>query len=154
MGTTKESRTAGIILIILGTAFLILNAADIHWRHFWPLVIILGGIGFIALFLHDRKNFGVLMPASIFFIIGALFTVCSWYGWELMSTLWPFFIAAPGIGFFAMYTFGPHENGLLIPAFFLTGFAFILLLAEYDKGEYWPVLLILIGLTMILRHRT
>lgn len=153
MATSKESRTGGIILIILGITFLILNATEFRWRHLWPLVFLLGGIGFIALFLRDRKNFGVLMPASIFIVIGAIFAVCSWYGWEQMNTLWPLFIAAPGIGFFAMYFFGQHEAGLLVPAFILTGIAGIFILMTYDKGEYWPIILILIGIAMILRRR-
>ncbi|MGD0338550.1 MAG: hypothetical protein ABSB78_07150 [Bacteroidota bacterium] len=154
MAVSKESRTAGIILISLGIIFLILNATELGWRHLWPLVMILGGIGFIVLYARDRKNFGVLMPASILIVIGVIFTVYAWLGWEYMNTLWPLFIAAPGIGFFAMYVFGPHDTGLLIPAFILTGIAGIFLLVIYDKGEYWPVLLILIGLTMIFRRRS
>ncbi len=153
MTTTKESRTAGLILIILGIAFLIANATDLGWRHFWPLILILGGIGFIALFLRDRKNYGVLMPASVLIVIGGILTAGVWLGWDQMNTLWPLFIAAPGIGFFAMYAFGPHKGGLLVPAFILTGIAGVFLLIEYDKEEFWPVLLILIGLALIFRRK-
>jgi hypothetical protein len=152
MATTKEPRTAGLILIILGITFLIVNATDLGWRYFWPLILIIGGIGFIALFLRDRKNYGVLMPASILIVVGGILTAGVWLGWHNMDTLWPLFIAAPGIGFFAMYAFGPHEPGILVPAFILTGIAGVFLLIECDKEEFWPVLLILIGLAMIFRR--
>lgn len=152
MATSKESRTTGLVLIIVGIAFLILNTANIAWQKFWPLILIAGGIGFIALFLHDRKNYGVLMPASILIVVGGILTVGTWFGWENMNTLWPLFIAAPGLGFFAMYAFGPHEDGLLFPASILTGIAGVFVLIEYGKGEYWPALLILVGLILILRR--
>ena len=153
MASTKESRTAGLVLIIIGIAFLVLNATNVGWQHFWPLLLIIGGIGFIVIFLRDRKNYGVLMPASILIVIGGILFAGAWFGWEFMTVLWPLFIAAPGIGFFAMYMFGPHEDGLLVPAFILTGIAAVFLLIEYDKGEYWPVLLILIGLVFIIRQK-
>ncbi len=154
MATRKESRTIGYVLISIGIILLFVNIAGIGWHHLWPIVFILGGLGFIALYLQDKKNYGVLMPASIFIVMGILFAVCAWQGWENMGLLWPLFIAAPGIGFFAMYIFGPHEAGLLIPAFILTGIAAVFLLAGYDRGEWWPVILILVGLGMILRRKT
>ncbi len=154
MGSSKQSRTGGIILIVLGLALLAAQLSDIRWWNFWPLLMIVGGGAFIGMYLRDKKAYGVLMPASVLIVIGCILSAGAWIGWETMRYLWPLFIAAPGIGFFAMYFFGPHEPGLLVPACILTGFAAIFLMVATGTGEYWPVILILIGALLMFGRRT
>ena len=154
MAPSKQSRTGGIILIILGISILAAQLADIRWWNFWPVIMIMGGAAFIGMFLRDKKLYGVLMPASVLIVIGCILSAGSWTGWRIMDTIWPLFIAAPGIGFFAMYFFGPHDRGLLVPACILTGLAAVFLLGTTDMGEFWPLILVLIGLLMIFGRRS
>ncbi len=153
MASTHTSRLSGLILIAFGATILIANIAGVSWGQFWPAFMILGGVWFIALFLRDRKNYGVLMPASIFLTIGCLFLYHSLAGWHDSYMTWPVYIAAPGIGFFAMYYFGKREDGLLVPAFILTGIATLFILLNTDNGQFWPAIIIIVGLALILKRR-
>jgi hypothetical protein len=70
--------------------------------------------------------------------------------------LWPTFILGPGVGLLMMYLFGKRESGLLIPAFILIGLSAIFFVAfgpfRY-YSRYWPVLLILVGLFLLLKRQ-
>ncbi|NUO81687.1 hypothetical protein HUU05_16580, partial [candidate division KSB1 bacterium] len=73
-----------------------------------------------------------------------------------MEEWWPTFLAGPGLGLLAMYFGGRRETGLLVPATILIGLASIFYfvfgpLQAYER--YWPVLLILVGLALLLRRR-
>jgi len=152
MKTIQQSRLQGIILIILGVLFLALNLSDVRLREIWPLIFLGLGLYFVVLYISDRKNYGILMPASIFIVMGGLFLYCTIEGWHVMGMLWPFFLIGPGLGFFLMYFFGPREQGLLIPGYILTGLG-ILFLIIFAEGMYlWPVLLIALGIFMLLRR--
>ena len=106
METPQRSLVPGIILIALGLLFLIPRLLNVHLGELWPLLIFGGGIGFYVGFIHDRSNYGLLMPGTILSVIGLLFLYCTFEGWYMMETLWPIFIIAPGVGFVLMYLFG------------------------------------------------
>ena len=65
----------GIGLVILGVLFLSENFGyiEFNFQNVWPAFVLLAGIGFIIGYLQDRKNYGLLMPASILTIYGLLF---------------------------------------------------------------------------------
>ena len=69
-----------------------------------------------------------------------------------MVNLWPVFVIAPAVGFVSLYFGGAKDSDLLIPAGILTGLGIIFFLVSYNLGEYWPILLILIGIVMIVLH--
>ncbi len=146
----------GSALIVLGLLFLAVNFSDYSWEDFWPLFMIAGGMSFLAGYLADRRNYGFLMPATILTAYGILFLACSLTAWDYMEEWWPTFILGPGLGLLAMYFGGKRETGLLVPASILIGLAAIFFLVfgplqEYE--QYWPVLLILAGVGLLLRRR-
>jgi hypothetical protein len=152
MTTTQQSRLQGFVLVILGILFLVLNLSTVRLREVWPLLFILLGLYFVILFISDRKNYGVLMPASIFIVMGGLFLYCTIEGWYTMGMLWPLFLIGPGLGFFLMYFFGKKEPGLLIPGYILTGLG-VLFLIVFAEGLYlWPVLLIALGVLLLVQR--
>ena len=67
----------GLGLVVLGFIFLSENFGFIKFdfRDIWPLIIVLGGLGFWFGFLKDRNNYGLIMPGTILIIYGLLF----WY---------------------------------------------------------------------------
>ena len=116
--------------------------------------VILAGVGFWIGYVQDKKNHGLLMPGTILIIYGVMFYYCSMEGWYYMTYLWPVFIIGPGIGFFMMFIFGQKEKGLLVPASILTGIGILFMLSKTGVIRYWPVLLIVLGIVIIVRYQT
>lgn len=149
----RKSLFPGIALIILGVIFLLPNFTSLGWNAIWPLFVLAPGIWFFFLFVADRTKYGVLMPASIVTVTGALLLYCSLTDWSSMEDLWPFFIIAPGIGFLLMYQFGRKEPGLLVPAAVLIVLGLVFLIGMNLQEYFWPIVLIAVGLFMLLRGR-
>lgn len=156
MSANRGSIWSGVLLVIIGAVFLAVNLLGIGWRTLWPLLFFAGAAVSFVIFLADRRNYGLLMPATILLIYGALFQYCALTGWWRMSELWPAFILGPGLGLFMMYCFGKRENGLLIPAFILIGLAAVFFVAFgpfRSYSRYWPILLIAAGALLLLRRK-
>lgn len=145
----------GVGLVILGVLFLFENFGYIafDFQDVWPVFVILAGTGFWIGYFQDKKNYGLLMPGSILVIYGLMFFYCVLEGWHYMSILWPVFIIAPGIGFFLMYLFGQREKGMLIPASILTGLGLLFMISHRGYLRYWPVILIVVGIVLIVRYQ-
>jgi len=145
----------GIGLIILGILFLFENFGYIafDFKDVWPVFVILAGVGFFIGYLQDKTNYGLLMPGTILIIYGVMFFYCSVEGWYYMTYLWPVFIIGPGIGFFMMFVLGQKEKGMLVPASILTGLGILFLLGKTGIVRYWPLVLIIIGIVMIVRYQ-
>ncbi len=154
MAIPQRTRLHGIALVILGALFLIFNLSNLSLRDLWPVIFIALGLYFVVLFAIDRKDYGVLMPASIFLVMGAMFQYCQIEGWWMMRVLWPLFLVGPGLGFFLLYYFGKRESGLLIPGYILTGLGVLFILIESEGWYLWPILLIVAGAIMLLRRRS
>ena len=145
----------GVGLIILGLLFLSENFGyfEFDFENIWPVFVLLAGVGFWIGYFQDRKNSGLLMPGSILIIYGLMFLYCAIDGWYLMGSLWPGFLIGPGIGFFMMYLLGGREKGMLVPASILTGLGLIFLISHSGILRYWPVILILIGIFLIVKYQ-
>ena len=153
MATTRRTAIHGITLVILGVLFLVFNLSSLSLRDLWPVFFIALGLYFVILFAIDRKDYGVLMPASIFLVMGGMFQYCQIEGWWMMRILWPLFLIGPGVGFFLLYFFGKKESGLLIPAYILSGLGVLFFLIESEGWYLWPILLIAAGAILLLRRR-
>lgn len=156
MANQRSSIWFGVLLIVCGALFLAANFLEVGWRDFWPALFFAGAAINIAIFIGDRGNYGVLMPATILLIYGVLFQYCVLAGWWRMSELWPTFVLGPGVGLLMMYLFGKRESGLLIPAFILIGLSAVFFVAfgplrHYSR--YWPVVLIIIGVLLLLKRQ-
>lgn len=147
----RSNYTVGIVLILLGIFFLCVQLGFVNWDNFWPFVLIVGGLLFYLGFLVNRRNFGLLMPGTILLVIGFLFFYTNQGHWYRMDELWPTFILAPGLGFILMYIFGPKGNTLWIPATVLIVLACLFYSRLWGIFRYWPVILILVGLYLLVR---
>jgi len=156
MSDNRGAVMLGVLLIAVGAIFLAVNLFGIGWRTLWPMLLFAGSAVCFVIFLTDRRNIGLLMPATILLVCGALFQYCTLTGWWRMSELWPTFILGPGLGFLMMYLFGNRESGLLIPACILICLSAVFFVAfgpfRY-YSRYWPVLLIIAGLFLLLRRK-
>jgi hypothetical protein len=151
----RPSPIPGVLLIILGLIFLLANLGVFRIRGelFWIYVLIVLGLAFWIGFFFDRSRVGGLMPGSVLLTIGLLFHYTSTHGWETLSYLWPFFLLAPAFGFYAMFIFGSHERGLLVPAGILTVLAAVFFLQNLDRDMrlVWPAALIALGVLLLFR---
>jgi len=146
----KARLTPGIILIVLGIIFFLINLDILSMRTLWPGFVLIIGLGFLCSYFASRRNYGLLMPGSILTIIGLLFFYCAFCGWDAMAYLWPIFLIAPAVGLFLMYVFGRRETGLLIPSGILAVLGIIFLSLSPETGVFWPVLLIIMGLIIVI----
>ena len=150
----------GIFFIAIGITLLgvNLNFIDFYWDDiwaYWPMAMIAGGILFFLGWAANRTEYGLLMPAAILTTYGIIFYYCMEYGWWMMDSerLWAFFIVGPGLGFLLMYLLGNRDKGLLTTGLILLGVGFAFWIELHELRRYWPLLLILIGIRMLMKHR-
>jgi len=149
----NKSTVTGIALITIGAVFLLPNFTNLSLLELWPVLMLGPGILFFVSYFYDKKSYGLLMPGSILTVYGLLFFICAIFGWHWLQQLYPLYLIGPGIGFFLMYSLGRKEVGLLIPGAVLTALGVILLLNTTDFGEFWPVVIILAGVLLIVKSR-
>ena len=156
MANNRQNLVMGSILVLVGLIFLAVDVLNVDWEKLWPLFMLAAGVGFLMGYFANRRNYGLLMPATLMSLYGSLFLYCAWTGWDQMEYLWPTFVLGPGLGLLMMYVWGRRESGLLIPASILIGLStifFVVFGPFQEYARYWPVLLILAGLALLLRRR-
>lgn len=145
--------TAGIILVAIGVILLLNTYAN--WV-LWPLFIALPGVITLTVYLRDPKtNAGAIIPTTILFIIAGLFMAFTTgvLKWGDLTWLWPVFVMAPGLGLL-FYSILSGERDALIPAGVLLTVALVFLTtASFNVWQYWPVIIIVIGLIVIITGR-
>ena len=155
----------GFVLIVVGSVLLLskLNIIDVEFMQiFWAVVMIYGilrvGQGFSRNV--PRRVFG----GTVLFLYGLFFFIRTWeYADMHPHMFFPASFLIFGIAFFMMYLNNAREWLYLVPALLLSGIggAFILTevgyLDRWDVWEavrlYWPILLVLVGIAIILRRR-
>lgn len=167
MSRTKRSRLVlGLILVLAGAgllAFQLVPGLDVWFnvRFEWPLIIV--GVGVLMLFL--GLLFGtpdMAVPATVVGGIGGLLywqaLTGRWESWAYAWTLIPGFV---GLGVLLAGLFGSNtrdsiREGLRTILVSLVLFAIFgsLFGALGFLGNYWPVLLILLGLLFLVQALT
>lgn len=167
MAEREKSFIPGIVLIIIGTVFLFneLNIFYFRWRHLYPLLM-LGGSALFFTSMFTKKEKGAIFPASVLLILGLFFFMRNFdifsldYYFYYIEDFWPIFLVALGSGFVALFFVRSEDWGVLIPGSILLflGVIFFLrntgLIYWQDFADYWPVVLIVIGLSIVVRSLT
>ena len=163
-GQRSGNVIGGVVVIAVGLWFLLRNfGIDVPGiGNFWPIFPTLGGLGLIAQFTRGgERDAGVLIPGVSAFLIGLFFFFFTFgvLDWSAMGQLWPVFPLIGGISFVAAWLgSGMRDGGLLIPAgggiaVGLIGLIFTTTgLDGSILGNIWPILLILVGVSMIGRN--
>ncbi len=155
----------GILLIVVG-ASLILNR--LHLFHYswhailWVGLAAVGLVSAIQAFVTHRR--GVVFWGSLLFFVSVAMAIrhlaiADFESWDLPATL----SLALGLSFLMMYFFEPRRFGTLIPVILFGGYGVLYYLWWWDVIEwfdvryylhtYWPVFIILLGLSLIFRRR-
>lgn len=163
--TARRVSWLGLFLIAFGALLLLrrFDVIDLRLREIlWPLLILLGIVVTARGFADGRKGkiiFGsLLFLYSIFFFIRALDRV-----YVPIDMFVPASFLILGIVAFMVFINNPRDWYYLIPAFFLLGLGILLVMSEYGYlyyweayeviGDWWPVVLVVFGAGMLLRHR-
>jgi hypothetical protein len=161
----KGKKTLGIVLIALGSLFLLVNLNFLWfgWEAVWPFFPFLIGILMMKLYATQRRPpllFGglVLTQLGLFFF---LFTA-GVAPWPAMEGLWPFLILIPGIASLAVAATGGHGISSLIVGLVAVAVAVVgFWAARGNEGarvlaplmRFWPIVLIVAGIMIYNRAR-
>lgn len=149
---TPKRDVMGVVLILVGVLLLMRNlGAGFGLVEIWPWFIMLFGVALLAMFISDRAQYVLLMPAAILVLGGVVFELCVLFGWSLMGALWPILVIAPGMGFMAMYLLGPGGSTFLLPGAGLTFLGIVMLLRQTGIWKYWPIALISAGFALVIK---
>jgi hypothetical protein len=155
----------GIFLILLGAA-LILN--KLHVFHYgwgiilWVCLSVVGFVTVVQAFITRRR--GVVFWGSLLFFVSVTmvahrFVPIDFAPWDVPAT----FALTLGLSFLMLFFYDPRRLGVLIPVLFFVGYGVLYYLWWWDVIDwfemkhyvsmYWPVLVILWGLSLIFRRR-
>ena len=163
----RGSLYVGVILILAGVLFLLSRIAGMNgWGAFWPFIIIaIGAAFFVGMALGGRSAGVLAIPGSIIVMVGLILLLQNWLAiWETWAYAWTLIVCAVGLGiaFFGMWSDQPDLRnsgwslarlGLVLFVVFGVLFEFIFSFGsgvQRLKSPFWPVLLIVVGLGLLL----
>jgi hypothetical protein len=155
----------GIILVLIGVALLLhqMDIIDIGgWTLVWLALFTFGAANVIrSIVVNERHRifFGTFCYLSGLLAMLVKFNVVH----ADPIVFFPAFLIIFGLSFAMLFVFQPSDWHLLIPAFIFFGLGAALMLTElgywythdviHSIGAYWPLLLIVVGVSMLLRRR-
>ena len=161
MEKRERSFVPGIVLIVIGFYFLLKQlGVFFYFRMYqiYPIGLIVLGAFFLVL-VFTKKDKGAAFAATVFLVLGVFFFLRNFvflpHYLDHSRNFWPIFLIAPGLGFIVLYLFKRQDWGVLIPGailLFLGISAFLEISGLYyweDFTRYWPVILIVIGLGIV-----
>lgn len=148
---------------LVGVFFFGITLGPLEWDDlslWWPVFPMIGGVAFLTLFAFSReRDPGVLVPGLGGLLVGLfflLFTVGP-LSWGEMGRLWPAFPLIGGLTFFGVWLARRRDHGLLAVSgcavlVGVVGFLFTFGTHAADwVAEWWPIVLLLTGLAIVVR---
>jgi len=158
----KSSILPGLLLIFIGILLLTnkLLPDILDWRRLYPIIIMAIGVWILSsTCCQHKKDKGGVFPGSVLFLIGLFFFLRNYDIIPYSYDVWPIYIIILGLGFLALFIVKPRDWGTLIPAAIFLFFGIVSLfniyyIIDWDAwdmvGDYWPIILILIGVSIII----
>jgi len=155
----------GILLLVVGVALLLekLDVIEFGWsKILWAAVAVLGAAIVIRAFVQDGR--ARVFWGTILFLYGLFFLLRSLDLVEgHIAVFMPATFTILGFGFLMLFVSDTKDWHLLIPSVILLGFGGAFMLAEagylrrwemWDTFRtWWPLILVLVGFSLILRRR-
>jgi hypothetical protein len=114
----RGTLVTGIVLVILGAAFIIINLIPgITPVRTWPFIFIVAGVGFFlpALIWPEAREglAGLYIPGAIFLTLGGIFLFNTLSGhWAIWAYAWILIPASVGLGLFLGAMMGGWDKGV------------------------------------------
>ena len=155
----------GIFLILLGAGLILSKLNLFHYKWGIILWVCLGVAGLastVQAFITRRR--GVVFWGSFLFfssiaILVHWFELLNFAPWDVPAT----FTLALGLSFLMLFFYEPRRFGVLVPVLLFGGYGVLYYLwwwdvldwfeMKYYVHTYWPVLIILWGVSLIFRRR-
>ena len=165
MPSQRRLPVFGILLLVVGIALLLekLDVIEFGWsKVLWAAVAVLGAAIVIRSFVQNGR--GGIFWGTLLFLYGLFFLLRSLDLIESHVTVFmPASFTILGFGFLMLFVSDPKDWHLLIPSVILLGFGGAFMLAEagyihrwemWDTFRtWWPLVLVLVGFSLILRRR-
>ncbi|MCH4890602.1 hypothetical protein EZV73_23675 [Acidaminobacter sp. JC074] len=156
----KNHSVLGIILLAMGVIALlntlnIINFSFSIWR-LWPLIFLIPGLVFELNYFNNNGSVGLVIPGGILTTVGLLFMICSIFGYQHMTYLWPWFLGSVGVGLYQFYVFGDRERPVFWVSFGFLAFAVtstVLSLLSFRGSFVFLIILIVVGLVLLKESR-
>lgn len=146
----------GVILIILGILFL-LPRLGLDFGKLWPTFMLAPGLAlaiFYAVSENKKKDAGIVIPATILILLSAFFYYMAVVSWQNIHLLWPVFPFVVGIALYLFYFLGGRKDkGSFISANILALVGIVFLVLNLLSYNFWPLILVVLGLIFILRSK-
>ncbi len=165
MSEKKRSIVPGVVLILIGAAFLLqqLRILDFTWRESYPFILMaVGAVFLITIFTKGDR--GASFPATVLLVLGIFFFLrnfgyfsLDYYFYDLRD-YWPIFLIAFGLGFIVLFLFKSDDWGVLVPGGLLLFFGAVFFLNTIDIlywrniTDFWPVILIAVGVSIVINN--
>jgi len=153
----KGHHKTGWILIAIGVGFLAMYLFD--WEFHWSLILMIVGAILLGYAIFTKGHSGVF-GGTFLLLMGLLFLLRHTEVLpESMEVHWPLILIILGISFVMVFLFRPQEWGMLIPGgillligllFFLNNYNYISRRALLGVLQWWPLILIIVGIRLIL----
>lgn len=159
----RNNSMLGGILVIIGAILLIsrylFNSSFLSLGpdDFWPMIVLMIGVGFELAYFVPMKAPGLLVPGGILTTCGLLFFFEVMTNWHFAAYTWPVYILSVAIGLFQLYLYSGKPKGLLVAVGIIGGCAavslmiimFRIFLGFVDFGLVVPIVLVVGGLVML-----
>ncbi len=155
----RSGLAAGLVLILLGALFLLVQfVPELQLMISWPLIIVGVAVFLLVIGLLTGEP-GMAVPACVVGGIGGLLywqnATGNWESWAYAWTLIPGFV---GVGIILSGLFGGERRQAVRGGGWLILISLVLFAAFGSffgalglVGSYWPVLLIVLGLLILVR---
>jgi len=153
----------GIILIILGLFIVLDRFLDFYFYEDWSILPGIAALLGIFLLIRGFRSpaKGGVFAGTVLLILGVFYFLRCNYLLPILywNSSFPVIILAIGIGFLVLFIVKPKDWGPLIPAVILIFIGGALFIEEWGIWyidlwdiirDYWPILLILIGIKIVL----
>jgi len=157
----RRNTFAGLMLILIGAAFLVGQVTDIGFD--WTFILMGLGLAFLLKAVIEKSS-GSVFTGTLLFLLG-LFFFGEHMRWELLGVwdAWPFIPGVVGLAFLAEWVTCRKKSGLLFTALILIAVSAMFVLAESrymdwqtvgDIVEWWPLLLLGMGVYLLIKKPT
>ena len=158
----KNNIFIGIILILIGTLYLLNIIADINIISFpflWPILLFFVGLNLEIKFYRERSSGGSLIPGGILMVLGVFFLIQHITNYSFSEYSWAIYSLALAVGFLQYYyLYRKDKTILIIGLIFLVTFAIKFLSTYLQDSLPWlsmelviPIILIAVGLLVIIK---
>ena len=157
--TKRYSLVWGVILIVVGTAFLASQFIPGLFSWFrWPLLLIVPG-GFFVLLSLVGRNGGLLIPGFVLVGLGGIFLVQDSTGdWDSWAYIWTLIPGLAGLGMLIGGLYDDETAELRSNSLWLIGGSLVafgifggMFGLDIELLRFWPVLLIAVGVVFLYR---